>query len=198
MIADGPFAGLQRHGYRVVLADPPWVFSGGTKGRPQHYARMTDRELMRLPVEDLAHPDGCWLFLWTTSPRLFLTDRIAEAWGFRYSGRGFVWIKTERSKETDTPLFVFKDGLHTGHGYTTRKNAEDALIFRRGAPKRQCAAVHEIILAPIREHSRKPVEQYERIERFAEGPYVELFARQSRPGWDSWGLEKGKFDAEAA
>src|SRR4051812_29617617 len=70
-----PFSNLPREHFRVILADPPWSFSASKKGRPQHYPRMTDSELMRLPVEDLAHPDGCWLFLWTTSPRLFLTQR---------------------------------------------------------------------------------------------------------------------------
>jgi N6-adenosine-specific RNA methylase IME4 len=55
-----------------------------------------------------------------------------------------------------------------------------------------------LIVAPRREHSRKPDEQYERIERLVAGPYLELFARQSRPGWDSWGNEVGKFDREAA
>lgn len=172
---------LPRGHYRVILADPPWMFAAGTSGRPQHYGRMTDRELARLPVEDLAHPDGCWLFLWTTSPKIFHAQRIAEAWGFRYSGRAFVWVKT-------TP-----DGLHMGQGYTTRKNAEDCLLFRRGAPKRTAKDVHEVIISPVREHSRKPDEAYGRIERFAAGPYLELFARQEHLGWTAWGDQVGRF-----
>lgn len=201
-----PFGDLKRGHYRLILADPPTAFSGGTKGRPQHYPRMTDHEIASLPVSDLAHPDGCFLFLWVTSPKIYrpfgsttrLTPQeIAKKWGFRYSGRGFVWVKTERSQGTGKPLFVYHDGLHTGTGFTTRKNAEDCLIFRRGSPKRMAADVHEIIFAPVRQHSRKPAEQYDRIERFAAGPYLELFARNSRPNWSSWGNEVGKF-GEAA
>lgn len=180
------FDQLPRGYFRTILADPAWRFVAGTKGRPQHYARMTDRQIARLPVDELAHPDGCWLFLWSTSPRLHLTFDIARAWGFKYSARAFVWIKTRG------------DHLHTGMGYTTRKNAEDCLLFRIGAPKRKAKDVHEVIISEVREHSRKPDEVVARIQRFADGPYLELFARESRPGWTSWGNEIGKFDREAA
>jgi N6-adenosine-specific RNA methylase IME4 len=57
------------------------------------------------------------------------------------------------------------------------------------------AGVRELIVAPVREHSRKPDETYQRIEQFCAGPYVELFARQRRPNWDSWGDQVGKFNA---
>lgn len=189
-----PFGDLPPRSFRAISADPPWSFSGGTKSRPQHYTRMTDRELARLPVEDLAHPEGCWLFLWITSPKLPVAFRLAEAWGFRYSARAFVWIKTERAAAE--PLIVFpQDGLHTGTGYTTRKNAEDCLLFRRGAPQRLAADIHEVILSPIREHSRKPDAAYDRIRRFCPGPHLELFSRESRTGWEVFGNEAGKFDA---
>lgn len=191
-----PLAGVPRARYRAIVADPPWVFSAGTKGRPQHYDRMTDRELARLPVDELAHPEGCWLFLWVTSPKVFHAERVADAWGFRYSGRAFVWVKTERADSE--PLFVFRDGLHTGMGFTTRKNAEDCLLFRRGSPKRLVMDVHEVILSPVRQHSRKPDEAYERIVRFAAGPRLEMFSRESRDGFETWGREVGKFDQEAA
>ncbi|PVE25405.1 DNA methyltransferase [Microvirga sp. KLBC 81] len=190
------FDPLPRNQFKVIMADPPWKFSAGTKGRPQHYDRMTDNEIARLPVEELAHPDGCWLFLWVTSPKIFHIERIAETWGFRYSGRAFVWIKTERAE--NDPLFVFSDSLHMGQGFTTRKNAEDCLLFRRGSPKRLSASVHEVILSPVRAHSRKPDEAYRRAQQYAEGPYCELFSRESREGWATWGNQVGKFDEVAA
>jgi N6-adenosine-specific RNA methylase IME4 len=51
------------------------------------------------------------------------------------------------------------------------------------------------VVAPVREHSRKPEELYTEIERLFEGPRCELFARERRPGWDAWGLEAGKFNS---
>lgn len=179
------FADLPRKHFRAIVADPAWIFAAGTKGRPQHYERMTDTQLRRLPVDDLAHPDGCWLFLWTTSPRLHLTFDIVQSWGFKYSARAFLWVKTRGDK------------LHTGMGYTTRKNAEDCLLFRRGAPQRVARDVHEIIMSPVREHSRKPDESFARIERFCAGPYLELFSREPRSNWSAWGNEASKF-SEAA
>lgn len=84
-----------------------------------------------------------------------------------------------------------------GGGFTTRKNAEFCLIGKRGRSVRVAKDVHEIIIAPRREHSRKPEETYTRIERYCAGPYLELFARQQRAGWESWGNQVEKF-TEAA
>jgi N6-adenosine-specific RNA methylase IME4 len=67
-------------------------------------------------------------------------------------------------------------------------------LARRGSPKRRSAKVRELIVSPRREHSRKPDEIHERIERYCAGPYVELFARSSRKGWKTWGAEATKFD----
>jgi len=190
---------IPRKHYRVIYADPPTDFKAGKKGRPQHYPRMSDRELMRLPLDELAHPDGCWLFLWVTSPKLADAFEMARAWGFKYSARAFVWVKTAGERGTHR-RFILPCGnelkLHMSQGYTTRKNAEDCLLFRLGQPERRAADVHEIILSPLREHSRKPDEALERIERFAEGPYLELFSRSTRDGWDVFGNEPRKFDGE--
>jgi N6-adenosine-specific RNA methylase IME4 len=199
------FAGLKANHYRCVLVDPPTRFVAGTKGRPQHYARLSDREIAALPVADLLHPEGACIFFWATSPKLFRPktsrtllrpDEIAEAWGARYSGRAFVWVKTKKSTANGLPFRMTADSLHRGMGYTTRKNAEDCFLFKVRAPKRLAADVDEIIIAPVREHSRKPEEAYDRTERLCAGPRVELFAREKRLGWDSWGNEVGKFAAE--
>jgi N6-adenosine-specific RNA methylase IME4 len=76
-----------------------------------------------------------------------------------------------------------------GTGYWTRANPEVCLLATRGKPKRLSAAVRKLIVAPRREHSRKPDELHERIEALVGGPYLEMFARFPRPGWDSCGLE---------
>jgi len=57
--------------------------------------------------------------------------------------------------------------------------------------------VHEVILSPVREHSRKPEEAYARVQRYCAGPYLDLFARETRDGWDAWGDERTKFDRGA-
>jgi N6-adenosine-specific RNA methylase IME4 len=84
-----------------------------------------------------------------------------------------------------------------GTGYWTRANPELCLLFTRGKPKRLSAAVRKLMIAPRREHSRKPDQQYQDIEQLVGGPYLELFARTEREGWTSWGNQTGKF-GEAA
>ena len=112
----------------------------------------------------------------------------------RYSGRAFVWIKTKARVTTST--IHCEHDLHVGMGFTTRKNAEDCLLFRTGMPQRLARDVREVIVSPVREHSRKPDEAMARIERFCPGPRVELFAREGREGWDAWGDEVGMFNEQ--
>jgi N6-adenosine-specific RNA methylase IME4 len=95
------------------------------------------------------------------------------------------------------PIFLPQDSFHMGQGYTTRKNAEDVLLFRRGKPERISKSVHEIIIAPRRDHSRKPEEFYERAEKYCPGPRLEMFTRFTRPGWSAWGNEATKFNEAA-
>ena len=83
-------------------------------------------------------------------------------------------------------------------GHWTRGNPEQCLLFTLGAPERLSAGVRKLIVAPRREHSRKPDEQYAAIEALCPGPYAELFARQHRPGWDAWGNQTDRFEKEAA
>lgn len=206
LVAPHPFAGLEQNGYRCISIDAPHLFVAGTKTRPQHYVRMDDLAIADLPVQDLIHPDGAWMFYWAISSKLYAPPRskkrmspqnIAARWGFRYSSRAFLWIKLLRRLSESPALFFHRDDFHAGLGLTTVKNAEDCLLFRKGAPKRR-RGVRELIIDPRREHSRKPDEAFRRMEAFCDGPRVELFSRQNRAGWDCWGLEAGKFDAEAA
>jgi N6-adenosine-specific RNA methylase IME4 len=171
----------------AVLADPPWSFvvrspKGEGRSASQHYPVMSLEVITALPVTEWAAPDA-WLFLWTTTPMLPQALQVMSAWGFAYSGSAFCWVKQNKSG----------CGFHMGMGFTTRKNVELCLLGRRGRPPIRAHDVRELIVAPRREHSRKPDEQYERIERLCDGPYLELFARQQWPGWVAVGDEPGRF-----
>ena len=125
---------------------------------------------------------------------------VGSAWGFEYKTVGFYWAKLRRA---GSPRHLLHDEpehklFPMGTGYWTRANCEQCLLFTRGRPRRVDPAVRRLIIAPRREHSRKPDQTHERIQRLCEGPYAELFARQSRANWDIWGLEANRFDTEAA
>lgn len=168
--------------FGAILADCPWRYSvwrrDTGKGRTAdlHYQTMQLADIMALPVARLAARD-CVLFLWATMPMLPEALAVMEAWGFSFKTVAFSWMKTNRRSGT----------LFTGLGYWTRSNAELCLLGLRGKPKRKARDVKQAILAPLREHSRKPDEVRERIERLVDGPYIELFARQRRAGWYTWG-----------
>lgn len=184
-------APLCRH-YKVICADPPWTFatySRKGKGRsPEaHYDCMTLTDIMALPVADWAARD-CVLFLWATDPLLDRAFAVVRAWGFAYKTVGFYWAKLNKSAPR---LVLDEKSFFTGLGFWTRANPELCLLATRGHPRRKSAGVKKLIVAPRREHSRKPEEAYARIEALCEGPYLDLFARAPRPGWDAWGLEAG-------
>lgn len=197
----GLMAGVERPagGYRVLYADPPWTFatySDRGKGRSAeaHYDCMPLDAIKALPVRELAAEDAI-LLLWATDPLLPRAFEVIEAWGFAYKTVGFYWVKLNRGRTG--PAFAEAD-FFTGLGFWTRANPETCLLATRGRPRRRAGAgdVRRLLVAPRREHSRKPDEAYARIEALAEGPYLELFARASRPGWHGWGLERGLFDPE--
>lgn len=175
---------LPKGKFKLILADPPWKFVtfNGKKSVPSRtdedpYSTMTFDELAAMPVADVADKD-CVLIMWVIDSHLKQGIALGEAWGFTFKTRGFTWDK-ERM----------------GMGYWTRKQTEICLLFTRGKPPRKGAGVRDLIRAPRREHSRKPDEQFEAIETLTFGPYLELFGRQSRPGWTVWGNQATKFDA---
>ena len=184
-----------RQDYRVVLADPPWTFrtfSDKGKGRSAeaHYPCLDLDAIAALPVASWCAPDAV-LFLWATDPLLLQALEVVRAWGFAYKTVGFYWAKLNAA--ADPGRFGEAD-LFTGLGFWTRANPEPCLLATRGHPKRRSGSVRKLVIAPRREHSRKPDEVHARIEALVEGPYLELFAREARPGWDAWGLETGLFD----
>jgi N6-adenosine-specific RNA methylase IME4 len=180
-----PFAALPKGHFQAILADPPWRFAtwslnGMDRAADNHYATMSTHDIVNLPVGDLAAED-CVLFLWTSWPHLKSAMYVLDRWQFTYKTCAFDWMKTTSAGD-----------LAMGLGYWTRANTEPCLLATRGKPRRIKADVRQAILAPRREHSRKP-DIYERIERLVPGPYLELWARQRRPGWSSWGDEVDKF-----
>ena len=138
----------------MIYADPPWRYTQkGLQGAAEkHYPTMGIDEICALPVADLAAPDSV-LFLWATFPQLPEALRLIKAWGFQYKSVAFVWLKKNRKSES----------WFYGLGFWTRGNAEVCLLATRGHPKRQAANVHQFIIAPIQEHSRKPDEARDKI-----------------------------------
>lgn len=155
--------------------------------RRRHYPTMTLESIKAFPVVGMV-ADDAFLFLWVPSTFLPVAFDVMAAWGFKYSSTAFCWVKRTRTDET----------FHFGNRYTTRKNIELCLLGRRGKPRRCARDVRELIISPLREHSRKPDEVYERIERYCAGPYLELFARQQHPGWTALGNETNRFAAQGA
>jgi len=199
-------------GYRAILADPPWLYKnwsekGSERGALAQYDCMTIADIKKLPVEALAAPD-CALFIWCTWPLMPVWNDVITEWGFSFAGLAWEWIKFN----PETGRYRF------GMGYGTRKNLEPCLLATHGNPKMRSdttffgtnhrpqgvrsvrdfieAMPLDALRAPAREHSRKPDEQYDRIETMFDGPRIELFARQARPGWQRWGNQIDKFSKE--
>jgi N6-adenosine-specific RNA methylase IME4 len=198
-----PFAGLRRKHYRAIAIDPPTHFKCRTALRVQnwnsrrdvekHYATMSFDELAALPLSDLAHPEGCHLFEWTSAPHLPRACELIERWGWKYSSKAFTWVKLRRALDPDQFYLLVESDLQIGLGLTTRKGTEDVLLGRRGNARRIAKNVREVILAPVREHSRKPDQFYDRVQEYCAGPYADLFARERRPEWDCWGDQVDMF-----
>lgn len=178
--------------YNVIYADPPWEYrqSGGKKGSrgmaKTHYDTMSTEEICKLPVRQIA-TDDCICFMWATFPNIGEALKVMEAWGFEYKTAGFVWVKLNKK----APSFFW------GMGAYTRANAEVCLLgISKGTKAKQVVkdnGVHQIIESPVEEHSKKPAETRDRINKLlgCGGGHtkIELFARQTVEGWDCWGNE---------
>jgi N6-adenosine-specific RNA methylase IME4 len=165
--------------YPVIFADPPWKFevydaeSGLDSAADAHYPCMATEEIAALPVGELATRPAV-LFLWSTVPHLPEVLGVIEAWDFQYVTNA-VWVKDR-----------------AGLGFWVRNQHELLIIARRGDMPTPAFENRppSVIQAARREHSRKPDEAYALIEAmYPELPKIELFARQTRPGWAAWGNE---------
>lgn len=162
--------------YNVIYADPPWKYEFGFDiygAADRHYHTMTIQELCDLPIRELAE-DNAVLFLWVTSPKLFDAHEIITAWGFDYK-TSFIWDKVKHVM---------------GHYNSVRH--EVLLVCVRGSFPKQSDTLHDSVISIERsnEHSEKPDYFRELIETmYPKSKKIELFARRSFNGWDSWGNE---------
>jgi N6-adenosine-specific RNA methylase IME4 len=198
-----PFGPLKTFGYDLIMVDPPWPYKlrsqkGEAKSYAAHYGAMSFDDICALPVGDLAS-GHCILFMWATWPLILyggdperhyvdadasisMVGRVIKSWGFRYVTGG-TW-----TKRTVTGKLSF------GTGYRARSSCEPFLLGVMGSPLNS-RAERNVIDGLAREHSRKPEEAFAWCERYMPGARrLELFSRASRVGWDTWGLEAGKFD----
>jgi len=177
------FARSVRGPFGTILADPPWRFANRTgKMAPEHkrlsrYQTLSCKEIMDIHVGRVA-ASRSHLYLWVPNALLAEGLEVLRAWGFTYK-TNLVWHK------------IRKDGGPDGRGvgFYFRNTTEMVLFGIRGklrtfAPGRRQV---NVIRVPKREHSRKPDELYEIIEKCSPGPYLELFARGKRPHWTQWG-----------
>jgi N6-adenosine-specific RNA methylase IME4 len=169
--------------YATILADPPWRFSNRTgKMAPEHrrlsrYGTLTLEEIAALPVVEAAETRA-HLYLWIPNALILEGLDVMRRWGFTYK-TNLVWHK------------VRKDGGPDGRGvgFYFRNVTELVLFGVRGSMRTLAPGRRQVnfLKTQKREHSRKPEELYELIERCSPGPYLEMFARTARPGWTSWG-----------
>lgn len=170
--------------FTTIVADPPWQFMNSTgKMAPEHkrlhrYPTLTQQDILELPVAQLA-ADKSHLYLWVPNALVAEGLEVMKRWGFEYK-TNLIWYKTRKDGGPDG----------RGVGFYFRNVTEMILFGIRGKNNRTLQPGRtqtNIIVKQRREHSRKPDEQYDLIERCSPGPYLELFARNAHPGWKAWG-----------
>lgn len=170
--------------FATILADPPWQFQNRTgKMAPEHkrlsrYTTLSLDEIKSIPVKDIA-TDSANLYLWVPNALLKEGLEVMDAWGFTYK-TNLIWYKIRKDGGPD----------RRGVGFYFRNVTEIILFGTRGKNARTLdpgRSQENMIVKQKREHSRKPDEQYELIEACSKGPFLEMFARGSRPGWECWG-----------
>ena len=170
--------------YQIIYADPPWEYNFGKRknlsdiAKSRLYPTMSDEDIINLPVSNLTSKNAI-LFLWVMNSKLPLALDVIEKWGFVYKTLAFTWVKTTKNEK-----------YHFGGGNWTRSNPELCLLATKGKVSRISASIRNLIVSPLREHSRKPDEIRDEIIRLVgDLPRVELFARQKTEGWDVFGNE---------
>jgi len=174
----------------TILADPPWQFSNRTgKVAPEHrrlnrYGTLTLDEIKAIPVQQSAAKQS-HLYLWVPNALLREGMDVMDAWGFEYK-TNLIWHK------------VRKDGGPDGRGvgFYFRNTTEMVLFGIRGRLRTLQPGRRQVnvIRSQKQEHSRKPDELYDIIEACSPGPWLELFARGSRPGWRQWGNQVDDYE----
>ena len=180
--------------FDIIYADPPWDYNGkmqfdkSGKGVEEidlsknvfissaafKYPTLKTRELMKIPIQEIAKDDSL-LFMWATNPHLNQALELGKVWGFEYRTVAFVWDKMKHNP-----------------GIYTLSNCELCLVFKRGRipQPRGARNIQQLIRIPRGEHSAKPTEVIQAIERmFPTQERIELFARRETKGWSTWGLD---------
>jgi len=172
-------------GYDIIVTDPPWKFTSNSSAKPgrnprRHYDCMTSADIMALPIP--AAKDSI-LFMWATVPHLHTAFQVLDAWGFKYKS-SLVWVKDR-----------------VGTGFWVRNRHEPILVGTRGkfpCPK-PAPFPDSVLQGQQRQHSRKPDALQDLIDSvWPKAAKLEMFARQTRPGWDAWGNETKKFGDDTA
>lgn len=164
--------------YRTIVADPPWHYDrtgvtfaapagGKFAGTGLPYGSMTVDEIASIAVADAAAPDS-HLYLWTTQRYLWDAKVIAQSWGFTVS-KVLTWCKAPT-------------GFSMGGAYGNA--SEFALFCRRGALPTETRIPRDWWEWPRGAHSAKPEAFLDIVEQVSPGPYLEIFARRARFGWD--------------
>jgi N6-adenosine-specific RNA methylase IME4 len=180
--------------YRTIVADPPWHYgstgysygasdrrgksgAGAVRAVGLPYRTLSIDEIAALPVRTLADPDGAHLYLWTTQAYLRDAFAIAEAWGFE-PATTLVWCKRPMG---------FMGGVYGG------SSTEFCVFATSGKVEPLSRVLRQWFEwprgAPSERTGRKPDAFLDMVEQVSPGPYVELFARRARFGWDYWGDE---------
>jgi N6-adenosine-specific RNA methylase IME4 len=168
--------------YSVIVADPPWRFHDRNEDPSKRnllpYPSMSTEEIMDVPVPDLCE-DNCILFLWCTNTHLHHAFHVIEAWGFQYKTI-LTWVKTSNG-----------NGNWLGTGTWLRNTTEQVLVAVKGHPVLHLTNQPTHLQCPVNknQHSRKPEEFYKMVESLCpQLRRLEMFARESREGWDRYGL----------
>lgn len=177
--------------YGCILADPPWAFKlysakGAKKSAQAQYECMDADALKRFAQDINLHhitAPNCGMLMWATFPMLPQAVELMAAWGFRYVSGG-AWAKADAT------------GVDFGTGYWYRNAADLWLLGTRGKPPIRSRRERNLVLARRGRHSAKPANLHDQAERMFEGPYLELFARERRPGWSTYGNEIGGFNED--
>ena len=168
--------------FRTVLIDPPWNQRGGGKikrGADRHYGLMKEKEIQNAIDEQISEcmEKNAHMYMWVANNHLPEAIRIIENLGFKYI-TNIVWAKSRFGLgryfrgQHEICLFATR-----GRGWGVRSEANNV-----------SSLLGKSLISPTR-HSAKPQEMYDLIEARSQGPYLELFARNTRPGWSSWGDE---------
>lgn len=166
--------------YRTIVVDPPWQYRQtlAKNGAESHYVVMTHDDLLALPVGEWAD-ENAHLYLWTTNAFMVQAHELAAAWGFDQKTI-LTWIKSPISlgfyyrNNTEHVLFCVKGSLRCARAdMPTAFEEADGLAFN----------------APRGHHSAKPEAFFDMVQSMSPGPYLDVFSRQQRLGWSTWGNE---------